>query len=414
MSIAPSPTLPTAFNRLALSNLAAQSAEQIGLAAAPLIAVVALGAGAGATGLLQAVLTLPFLLLSFPAGVLADRGSRRRLMAGAEAVRALAFLAIPVLAAFGLLSLPMLAMLGFLGATGTVAYSVAAPALIPALVPRADLARANGRIELARSLAAAAGPALAGLLVAWAGGDVAFALAAGLSVAAVMLLAGLVEPARPALPPRRFRADIAEGARFVFGHTLLRPILLTAVFFNTAFFVLHGVYVPYAVRDLGLSAGAVGATLACYGIGMVVGALAAPRLARALPFGTVVAIGPICGVLAAVTMALTIWVPDPTLAAAAFFLFGAGPLVWTISTTTLRQTVTPEAMIGRTSAVLMTATFGARPIGAAIGAGVGAALGAPAAILVALICFAVQAAIILASPVPRLARLPDGPAPVRA
>jgi hypothetical protein len=88
-------------------------------------------------------------------------------------------------------------------------------------------------------------------------------------------------------------------------------------------------------------------------------------------------------------------------------------LVWTISTTTLRQTVTPEAMIGRVSAVLMTATFGARPIGAAIGAGVGAALGAPAAILVALACFAAQAAILLASPVSRLARLPEGPAPVR-
>ena len=296
-------------------------------------------AGAGATGLLQAVMTLPFLPPSFPAGVLADRGSRRGLMALAEALRAL----------------------GFLGAAGTVAYSVAAPALIPALVPRADLARANGRIELARSLAAAAGPALAGLLVA-----------------AVVLLAGLAEPARPALPPRRFRTDIGEGARFVFGHTLLRPILLTAVFFNTAFFVLHGVYVPCAVHDLGLSADAVGVTLACYGIGMVMGALAAPRLLRRLPFGTVIAIGPLCGLAAAIAMALTIWLPGPVLAAISFFLLGSGPLVWTISTTTLRQTVTPEAMISRTSVVLMTATFGARPIGAAIGAAVGAALGAPA------------------------------------
>lgn len=164
----------------------------------------------------------------------------------------------------------------------------------------------------------------------------------------------------------------------MFGHTLLRPILLTAVFFNTAFFVLHGVYVPCAVHDLGLSADAVGVTLACYGIGMVMGALAAPRLLRRLPFGTVIAIGPLCGLAAAIAMALTIWLPGPVLAAISFFLLGSGPLVWTISTTTLRQTVTPEAMISRTSVVLMTATFGARPIGAAIGAAVGAALGAPA------------------------------------
>src|SRR4051812_13462133 len=62
-----STSLPAAFLRLAWSNLAAQSAEQIGLAAAPLVAVLALGAGAGETGLLQTAQTLPFLLLSIPA-----------------------------------------------------------------------------------------------------------------------------------------------------------------------------------------------------------------------------------------------------------------------------------------------------------------------------------------------------------
>jgi len=55
--------LPSAFTRLAWSNLAAQSAEQIALAAAPMVAVLALGAGEGATGLLQTAKTLPFLLM---------------------------------------------------------------------------------------------------------------------------------------------------------------------------------------------------------------------------------------------------------------------------------------------------------------------------------------------------------------
>ena len=79
--------LPSTFNRLAWSNLAAQSAEQVALAAAPIVAVLALDAGAGETGLLQTAQTLPFLLMSIPAGVLADRMSRARLMAGAEALR---------------------------------------------------------------------------------------------------------------------------------------------------------------------------------------------------------------------------------------------------------------------------------------------------------------------------------------
>jgi MFS family permease len=65
-----------AFTRLAWSNLAAQSAEQLALAAVPMVAVLSLGAGAAQTGLLSAAQTLPFLLLSIPAGLLADRHSR--------------------------------------------------------------------------------------------------------------------------------------------------------------------------------------------------------------------------------------------------------------------------------------------------------------------------------------------------
>src|SRR4029077_11571778 len=82
--------LPPTFNRLAWSNLAAQSAEQIALAAAPIVAVLTLGVAEGQTGLLQTALTLPFVLFAIPAGLLADRISRRALMAGAEALRAAA------------------------------------------------------------------------------------------------------------------------------------------------------------------------------------------------------------------------------------------------------------------------------------------------------------------------------------
>src|SRR5205814_1626466 len=186
------PRLPAAFNRLAWSNLAAQSAEQVGLAAAPIVAVLSLGAGARGTGLLQTAQTLPFLLLSIPAGALADRAPRRRRLSSAEA--------------------------------------------------------------------------------------------AVLSGGPVCLLALARAPAGPRLPPRHPLQDLREGAAFVFGHPLLRPIFLTQLIFNTAFFVLQAVYVPYAVHRLGLSAAGVGATLATYGGGMVVGALLAPRVIQALPF----------------------------------------------------------------------------------------------------------------------------------
>lgn len=110
---------------------------------------------------------MPFLLLAIPLGLWAARHSRHRLMVAAEALRALslslALLLWPV--ASGRLSIALLAALGFAGASGTVGFSVAAPALVPALVPRDRLGAANSWLALARSAAFAAGPASAGAVV---------------------------------------------------------------------------------------------------------------------------------------------------------------------------------------------------------------------------------------------------------
>jgi predicted MFS family arabinose efflux permease len=278
------PRLPPTFNRLAWSNLAAQSAEQIALAAAPIVAVLLLGVGEGQTGLLQTALTLPFILFAIPAGLLADRISRRYLMAGAEALRAAALAATLLLIWLGLMTLPLLAVLGFVAVCGTVAYSVAAPALVPSLVTPQQLPAANARIELARTVALASGPALGGVLVGWVGAVPAFACATVLSVAAVVLLSGIYEPARQPAPRRHPLQDIKEGAAFVLHHPLLRPVFITQFIFNTAQYMLFAVFVPYAVRRLGLSASLVGTVLAMFGVGMVVGALLATRVMKRLAF----------------------------------------------------------------------------------------------------------------------------------
>ncbi len=80
--------LPRPFHFLSGANLAAQSAEQLSLAAVPMVAVLALNAGPGQIGLLATVQTLPFLLLSIPIGLMADRLSRQRLLVAAEVLRA--------------------------------------------------------------------------------------------------------------------------------------------------------------------------------------------------------------------------------------------------------------------------------------------------------------------------------------
>ncbi|MFM9891248.1 MFS transporter [Achromobacter xylosoxidans] len=339
--------LPPAFRRLASSNLAAQFSEQIALAAAPLVAVLALGATAAQTGYLQTAQTLPFLLLSLPAGVLADRLPRRTLMTSAECVRAASLLALLALLALG------------------------------------------------------------GALVGGIGAAAAYGLATLLSLLAAGLLAGLPPQAPRAAARRHLWHELRDGAAFVTGHPLLRPVLVTAVFFNLAWFVLQAVYVVYAVERLGLGAAGVGITLGVYGAGMLAGALAAPWLAGRLSFGALTAAGPLCALAASLILLSTLALPSGLWAAAGFFLFGAGPILWTIATTTLRQAITPNALLGRVSAVILTATFGARPVGALIGAALASRLGLEACLWVSSAGFAAQFVVLAASPVPRLRSQPE-------
>ena len=223
---------------------------------------------------------------------------------------------------------------------------------------------------------------------------------------AVVLLARIHEPVRSAGQRRHPLQEIREGAEFVFRHALLRPVFITQFIFGAAWFLILAVFVPYAVRHLGLSASGVGTTLAMYGVGMVVGALAATRIMRGLPFGTVIGLGPVTGFVASAMIALTTVVPTPLLAGLGFFLLGAGPILWVISTTTLRQSVTPPRLLGRVSAINILA-YGARPLGAGMGALVGGLWGAEACLYLAVRCFGLQMSVILMSQAVSLVRQPE-------
>ena len=402
-----SEVLSASFRRLAWSNLLAQSAEQLSLAAVPIVAVLLLQAGPGEIGLLASIQSLPFLLLSMPLGLLADRTSRTRLMALAETLRALALLLLLALIVTGNVSIAALAIIGFMAAVGTVAFSVAAPSLVPALVQVEGLAQANGRLELARSAAFAAGPALAGALIAWTGASAAFVLSGMLSVAAVLCLRGIAEPARAAMPARHPLLELQDGAKWVWQSDLLRPMMFCSIAWNISWFMLQAAYVPYAIHDLGLDASGVGITLALYGVGMIVGALLAPRVVQALPFGQAILLGPYFSVLAAVTMALTLLWPQGWLAGLSYFFFGAGPIIWTITSTTLRQTVTPRAMIGRVTSINIVVSTGARPLGAALGGVVGVSFPVSVSLWCVVLGFGLQAIIISASKIRTLKSLPD-------
>jgi len=139
---------------------------------------------------------------------------------------------------------------------------------------------------------------------------------------------------------------------------------------------------------------------------MVIGALLATRVMRHLAFGAVIGLGPVAGFVAASVMALTTIIPSPWLAGLSFFLLGVGPILWVISTTTLRQSVTPPRLLGRVSAINIM-SYGARPLGSALGAVVGGLYSAEACLYLAAVIFAVQALVILLSPAVSLARQPE-------
>jgi len=386
--------LPPAFQKLAISNLMAQSAEQLTLAAVPIVAVLMLEAGPGQIGVIAAVQSLPFLLLSIPLGLLADRISRKKLMLLSEILRVLALMVLIAALLVGQISVSLLAVVGFFAAVGTVGFSVSAPSLVPALVTRDNLARANGRLELARSMAFAGGPALAGALIAWMGASTSFVLSLMLSLAALGFLNQIQEPARAAVPARHPWLELNDGAHFVWNSNLLRPILFTSVAWNISWFVLQAIYVPYAIRTLGMDASAVGLTLACYGAGMILGSLMASKIVAQMRFGHAILLGPFFSVLAASVMALTLWWPSATVAGIAYFLFGFGPIIWTITSTTLRQSVTPNSLMGRVTAINIVTGTGARPLGALLGGFVGEFSSDSVGLLVVVLGFTVQAIII--------------------
>jgi len=385
----------------------AQSAEQLTLAAVPIVAVLMLKAGPGEIGVIAAVQSLPFLLLSIPLGLLADRMSRKRLMLMSEVLRVCALLVLIVAMLLEQISVPLLACVGFLAAVGTVGFSVSAPSLVPALVGSQQLAQANGRLELARSMAFAGGPALAGALIAWMGASTSFVLSLMLSLAAVGFLRQIQEPIRQTAPDRHPWLELKDGAHFVWSSDLLRPILFTSVAWNISWFVLQAIYVPYAIRTLGMGSSEVGLTMACYGVGMIAGSLLASRIVSLMPFGQAILLGPFFSVAAACVMTSTHWLPSVLVACFAYFLFGFGPIIWTITSTTLRQSVTPNPMMGRVTAINIVAGTGARPLGALLGGFVGEMGSDLASLLVVVAGFAVQAIVITFSRVRSLKSLSE-------
>lgn len=352
----------------ALSNLA-DGIIKIGL---PLVAVTFTDSPALVAGIVFAV-TLPWLLFALPAGALADRVDRRSAMLLANVARGSVFLvmAAAVLLDFGSIWV-LYAVSFFVGIAETV-YDTCAQSILPQVVDRDQLSRANGRLQAAELTANEfVGPPLGGLLVA-TGVVVAFMAPAALWVAAfgvLLLVRGQFRVVRE--HRTTLRADVAEGLRFLWHHRLLRTLAAMTGTYNLATNATFAVFVLYAVGPMGLSGPAFGLLFSALAAGGLVGALVADRVERRLGRSRTLAIGLIGGVLVVTAPALT----ARTLPIAAAFLVGGSTLgLWNVVAVSLRQRITPDRILGRVNSGYRLVAWGSRPLGALAGGLIGETLG---------------------------------------
>ncbi|PSL58481.1 putative MFS family arabinose efflux permease [Saccharothrix carnea] len=357
----------TGFWRLWTSSGLSNLADGTFKVALPLVAIQTTREPTLIAGLVFA-LTLPWLVFALPAGALTDRLDRRRTMLRANAARAALLALLAAAVASGWANIWLLYAIAFAAGIAETLYDTSAQSLVPQLVDRDRLPRANARLFAVELTANEfAGPPVAGLLVA-AGAVAAFTAPAALWLVALVALWSV----RGAFKIHRehrttLRADIAEGLRFLLRHRLLRSLAVVVGLFNTANTASGAVLVLHAVGPasaMGLSAQLFGLLLTTPAVGSLVGSLAAERVIAKLGRSRSLVVGFVAGTLLVAAPAVT---TDPYVVAAAFAVAGGGIAVLNVVAVTLRQRVTPDRLLGRVNSAYRLVAWGTMPLGAALG-----------------------------------------------
>lgn len=347
-----------------LSNLA----DGLFKVALPLLAIHFTRSPALIAGL-EVVRSLPWLVGSLPIGALVDRLDRRRTMVWANSARA-AFVAVPAVAlATDQGSLAMLYAAAIGTGVAEVFYDTSAQSILPSLMPRSGLDRANGRLYAVELGAQEfAGPPIGGALVGIAVA-LSFAVSAGLWVAAIVALLALRGSFRPRRegPPTTIRVEIGEGLRFLLDRPLLRTMALMVGMMNLAASAAVTVLVLFAVgpdSHLRLSEPQFGALLATTAAGGLIGGLIAERVQRHAGRARTLTVS-VLGMVGFVAVpALT---TNVAIIVVVSFIGGLMIMLWNVIAVSFRQRVTPDHLLGRVNSSFRLVAWGSRPLGALLG-----------------------------------------------
>jgi MFS family permease len=321
-----------------------------------------------------AVTTLPYLFFGLLIGAWVDRSNRKRVMIVSDLLRASIVATIPLLAWFGDLRVWWVYAVGFLNSTLTIFFDSCEFAAIPSLLHgeggttnSAALIAANGRIQASYSAAMVVGPLLGGALVAVVSVEAVVlidALSFMLSAGSLCLVRRSFNTADVARAATSLRTDIAEGLRYVFRHPVLRAISVMMLLVNAVTVTIYAQLVLFADDRLGVGESRVGVLYAVGSVGVIVLSLSASRLRSRWSFsqvtlGSLMLMG---AMIVALALTTSFWLALPIIA----LENGLGTL-FNINTGSLRQSIVPNAMLGRIISVAAVLASAASPVGSLAG-----------------------------------------------
>ena len=350
--------------------------DQISLIALPLVGVLVLNASAAQMGLLGAAELVPNLLFSLHAGALVDRRGRRRQTMIFTAIGRAALLAtIPGAYWLGVLTLTQLYVVGFLVGTMSVLFYVSYMTLFVSLVPRERYLEANSLLNGSRALSFVAGPSIGGLLVQ------AFSAPAALIVDSCSFLvsAFTMSSIHPQEPPAEAaeRGHVKAGMSYLWHSPMLRPALLATATINFFNFVFWALFFLYAIRSLGVSAGALGLVIGAASFGGVLGSVLTGRISRRLGVGPAFVLGCVLFPLPLVLVPLAGGAEWKILAYlfTAEFLSGFGVMILDITFGSIKAALVPDRLRARVAGAYQVVNYGVRPLGALAGGALGTWIG---------------------------------------
>jgi predicted MFS family arabinose efflux permease len=379
----------------------------------PLLAVESLHASTFVVAALTAAAYLPWLVIGLPAGVWVDRLPRRPLMIICDVVSALLYASLPIAAWLGALTIGQVVIVALAAGSCNVFFSTAYRAYLPSLVTTADLIEGNAKLQGSMSVANICGRGAAGI-AAQAVGDAAallFNAASFLVSAACLLLIRTGTPPHEPVQRDTVRAEISAGIRFIARDRYLRPLTIYPAVSNLAYSGSTALVVVFLIRVAGFGAAAVGLLMAFAGIGGLLGAVTARRLARRLGTARTLWLSALGTGLFGLLIPLTATGPRAACYAIGSAVVAAGIIVFNTIASSFRQTYCPPSMLGRITASMSFLVFGSIPLGALLAGALGDTLTVRAALWVTLTIYALSGTLLLT---PALCQERDLPSQVAA